>query len=53
MSEDLFNRIAKYRVVMSMVKAMLVQGIITQQEYVEIDRKTAQEFGLSLSVIFR
>lgn len=53
MSEDLFDRIAKYQVVMSMVKSMLVQGIISEKEYDEIDRNTAQDFGLSLSVIFR
>ena len=53
MNAELFDRVAKYRAVMSMIKSMLDQGIITEQEYNEIDRKTAQDYGLSLSVIFR
>ena len=53
MSEQLFESIARYHTVMAMVKSMLDQSLISQEEYDEIDRKTAQEYGLDLSVIYR
>ncbi len=53
MSEELFESVAKYRAVMAMVKSMLNQGLVSKEEYDEIDRKTAQEYGLDLSVIYR
>ena len=42
-----------YKLTMAGVKHMLKQGIITSEEFCEIEQKTAQDFGLSLSVIYR
>lgn len=42
-----------YKTTMAGVKQMLKQGIITPEEYAEIDTTVAQDFGLSLSVIYR
>ena len=42
-----------YKLTMAGVKHMLKQGIITPEEFCEIEQKTAQDFGLSLSVIYR
>ena len=53
MSEQIFKRIVKYRTVMAMVKSMLYWNIISADEYDDIDRNTAQEYGLALSVIYR
>ena len=35
------------------VKLMLKQGLISTEEYNEIDTMIAQKYGLSLSVIYR
>lgn len=47
------ERIAAYRLAMSMAKAMLQRGIISDKEYTVIDRLMAEKYGISLSSIFR
>lgn len=47
------ERIAAYRLAMSMAKAMLEKGIISEKEYGVIDRLMAEKYGISLSSIFR
>lgn len=47
------ERIAAYRLAMSMAKAMLQRGIISDKEYAVIDRLMAEKYGISLSSIFR
>jgi len=42
-----------YKTVMAGVKQMLKNGLITAEEYAEIDTTIAQDFGVSLSVIYR
>ena len=47
------ERIAAYRLAMSMAKAMLERGIISEKDYCIIDRLMAEKYGISLSSIFR
>ena len=53
MKEDLFDRVVKYKATMAIVKSMLGQGLITEEEYSEIDRIFAEKYGLDLSVLYR
>jgi energy-coupling factor transporter transmembrane protein EcfT len=53
MSEELYTKVAAYRQAMSLAKAMLVRGIITEKEYGEIDTMMAQRYDLSFGTIFR
>lgn len=47
------KKIAAYRMVMSLVKSMLVEGIITAKEYAIIDTMMTEKYGLSSCTIFR
>jgi len=47
------ERIAAYRLAMSMAKAMLERGIISEKDYDIIDRLMTEKYGISLSSIFR
>lgn len=47
------RKIISYRMVMSMVKSMLKQSIITAEEYAEIDTIMAKKYGVSSCTIFR
>lgn len=47
------DSILLYQATMAGFKSMLNQGLITPEEYAEIDTKYAQKYGLSLSVIYR
>lgn len=53
MDRDELRRIVLYNATMSMVRKMLDEGILTPEEYAEIDTNTAEKYGLSLSVIYR
>lgn len=53
MENELFERVAKYNCVMSMVRLMLKDGIISDEEYTKIDRIVASDYSLDLSVIYR
>ena len=53
MKDELFERIVMYKATMSLVKSMLNQGLITEEEYSEIDRLFACKYGLDLSVLYR
>jgi len=53
MSPELFDRLAKYRATMAAIEQMLKQGLITVDEYDQIDRMLAPTFGIDLSSIFR
>ena len=52
MSNELFERIVMYKATMILVKSMLSQGLISVEEYDEIDRIFASKYGLDLSVLF-
>lgn len=53
MNENLTHKIVAYRQSVSIVKSMLIQGIISENEYTEIERILAQKYGLSSFTIFR
>ena len=52
MSDELFERIVMYKATMILVKCMWSQGLISEEEYAEIDRIIASKYGLDLSVLF-
>lgn len=47
------ERVAVYRLAMSIAKTMLQRGIISDKEYGVIDRLMAEKYGISSSSIFR
>ncbi len=50
---DNYNeRIAAFRLSLSMAESMLRRGIITEQNYAEIRRLLAEKYDISLSSIF-
>lgn len=53
MTDELFRRVALYQATMSVMRGMLTEGVISQEEYVEIDTIFSEKYGLSLSVIYR
>jgi len=53
MSPELFERLSLYRTTMAAVKLMLNQGLITTEEYDQIDRIFAEKYGFDLSTIYR
>ena len=53
MDNEKLDSVLLYKTAMAGVKMMLKQGIITPEEYAEIDTMILEDFGLSLSVIFR
>ena len=53
MKDELFERIVMYKATMSLVKSMLAEGLISEEEYSGIDRIFASKYGLDLSVLFR
>ena len=53
MTDELFERIVLYKATMSLMKNMLAEGLITEEEYSEIDRIFASKYGLELSVLYR
>lgn len=53
MNTDTFERLSLYRATMAAVKQMLSQGLITSDEYDQIDRMFAAKYGFDLSTIYR
>lgn len=53
MDQDLQKRVIAYRTTMAMVKGMLRDGIITEEEYGDIDTIIANKYGLSSCSIYR
>lgn len=47
------DRLTAYQAAMSLARAMLRQGIITEGDYAEIDTIMTKKYGLSLDSIFR
>lgn len=50
---DYESRIVAYRRAMSLAKSMLHLGIISEEEYHEIDTIMTNKYGLSSCTIFR
>lgn len=53
MDKAVFDRVVRYNTTMAMVRRMLSLGLISKDEYAQIDRIIANENGLDLSVIYR
>lgn len=52
MSEELTKKITAYRTAISIIKSILIQGIITKEEYRKIDTMLTKKYGLSSYTIF-
>ena len=53
MDKEKFDSILLYKTTMAMAKTMLKNGLISAEEYTEIDTIIAKKYGLDLSVIYR
>ena len=53
MTEELRNRIIQYRTAMSIIKEMLREGIIDEEDYRQMDSIIAEKCGLKSTTIFR
>ena len=53
MDEDLRKRVLAYRVAMSIIRGLVLDGTISEEEYVNIDTIIAQKYGLDSCTIFR
>ena len=53
MDNKQFDAILLYKTTMALAKNMLKKGLISAEEYAEIDTIIAKKYGLSLSVIYR
>lgn len=50
--DEYTEKVKAYRLAMSMAKAMLQRGIISDKDYKEISARMAEKYGISLSSIF-
>ena len=53
MDKEKFDAILLYKTTMAMAKTMLKNGLISAEEYTEIDTIIAKKYELDLSVIYR
>ena len=53
MTEELRNKIIQYRTAMSIIKGMLHEGIIDDEDYRQMDSIIAEKCGLKSTTIFR
>lgn len=53
MDDRNYSSILLYKTTMAAVKTMLNKGLITEEEFNEIEGKIANKYGLNLSVIYR
>lgn len=52
MTDELRGKVAAYRTAMSIIKGMVSSGIITEEEYAQIDTMIAEKYGLKSCSIF-
>ncbi|HOO06331.1 MAG TPA: hypothetical protein P5092_15390 [Ruminococcus sp.] len=50
---ELYDKIFRYQTVMSWVRSLLKQSLITKAEYAKIDTMIAEKYGVSSCSIFR
>ena len=50
---DNFRNVLLYRTTMASFRKMLKEGLISKEEYADIDTIIAEKYSLSLSVIYR
>ena len=53
MTDELKSKVKSFRTAMSVVKEMLNSGIISEDDYAEIETIMAEKQGLFLSTIYR
>ena len=53
MTDELFRRITLYHTTMAIMRTLLKNGTINDEEYALIDTKIAEKYGLESSVIYR
>ena len=53
MTENLRFRVAQYRTAVTILREMVLQGVISEKDYVKIDTILPKKFGLDSSTIFR
>ena len=53
MTDELRNKILAFRTAVTLVRSMLIEGIIDSGEFAEIETLLAEKYGLSSSTIFR
>lgn len=53
MDSEFYKNISSYRMAMSLAKELISRGIITKEEYSEIDKIMTKKYGVSSSTIFR
>ena len=52
-NKAIIDKLLRYQTVMSWVRSLLSQAIITKAEYAKIDTRIAQKYGISSCSIFR
>ncbi|MGB4091669.1 MAG: SHOCT domain-containing protein [Ruminococcus flavefaciens] len=52
-NNELFDKLYRYQRVMSWVRSLLSQALITKTEYAKIDTMMAKKYGISSCSIFR
>lgn len=51
--DDYRQRLISYQTTMSMIRKMLSDGLVSEDEYRQIDTIMSKRYGVSLSSIFR
>lgn len=52
-NKAIIDKLLRYQTVMSWVRSLLSQALITKAEYAKIDTRIAQKYGISSCSIFR
>lgn len=52
-NNDYYKRVCAYSLSMRMAKSMLKEGIISEEDYVKIDKIIADKYGINSCSIFR
>ncbi len=53
MTKELLDKVTGFRTAMMIVKAMISKGLITDDDYREVELKLAEKYGLKSTTIFR
>ena len=53
MNKEYFDRVCGYKSAMAQARLMLLKGILTGSEYLEIDTMMAEKYGLSSCSLYR
>ena len=53
MTDELFRRVATYQATMALMKYVLKDRLINEDEYIRMEEKFSQKYGLKSSVIYR